>query len=58
MSRADLLSQNELKITEAQMPQWNAFADAFRASGQKMATAVRDDERAQRAMMSPILPGA
>lgn len=27
----------ELKITEAQMPQWNAFADAFRANGQKMA---------------------
>ena len=25
----------ELKITDAQMPQWNAFADAFRASGQK-----------------------
>lgn len=27
----------ELEITEAQMPQWNAFADAFRADGQKMA---------------------
>ena len=26
----------ELKITDAQMPQWNAFADAFRASGQKV----------------------
>ncbi len=29
--------KTELKITEAQTPQWNAFADAFRANGQKMA---------------------
>jgi hypothetical protein len=27
----------ELKLTEAQTPQWNAFADAFRASSQKTA---------------------
>jgi hypothetical protein len=27
----------ELKIAEAQMPQWNTFADAFRSSGQKAA---------------------
>lgn len=27
----------ELKLTDAQTPQWNAFADAFRASGQKVA---------------------
>ncbi|MBI1868387.1 MAG: Spy/CpxP family protein refolding chaperone [Methylocystis sp.] len=29
--------KTELKITEAQTPQWNAFADAFRAVAKKMA---------------------
>ncbi len=27
----------ELKITDAQMPLWNAFADAYRSNGQKRA---------------------
>jgi hypothetical protein len=31
----------ELKITEAQMPNWNAFADAFRATGQKWRNIAR-----------------
>jgi hypothetical protein len=28
--------KTELKITDAQMPQWNAFADAFRANAKRM----------------------
>jgi LTXXQ motif family protein len=48
--------KTELKITEAQMPQWNAFADAFRASGQKMAQHCAMMKEHGGAMMSADLP--
>jgi LTXXQ motif family protein len=48
--------KTELKITEAQMPQWNAFADAFRASGQKMAQQCAMMKVHSGAMMSADLP--
>ena len=48
--------KTELKITEAQMPQWNAFADAFRATGQKMAQHCAMAKEHGGAMMSADLP--
>lgn len=48
--------KTELKITEVQMPQWNAFADAFRASGQKMAQHCAMMKEHGGAMMSADLP--
>jgi hypothetical protein len=48
--------KTELKITEAQMPQWNAFADAFRANGQKMAQQCAMMKEHSGAMMSADLP--
>ncbi len=46
----------ELKITEAQMPQWNAFADAFRGSGQKAAQhcAMMKEHRGSMMSASPL----
>jgi LTXXQ motif family protein len=48
--------KTELKITEAQTPQWNAFADAFRASGQKMAQQCATMKEHGGSMMSADLP--
>ena len=48
--------KTELKITEAQMPQWNAFADAFRASGQKVAQQCAMMKEHGGGMMSADLP--
>jgi hypothetical protein len=48
--------KTELKITEAQMPQWNAFADAFRATGQKMGQHCAMAKEHGGAMMSADLP--
>jgi len=47
--------KTELKITDAQMPQWNAFADAFRASGQKMVQQCAMMKEHSGAMMSADL---
>jgi hypothetical protein len=33
--------KTELKITDAQLPQWNAFADALRASSGRMHSAMQ-----------------
>jgi hypothetical protein len=46
----------ELKITEAQMPPWNAFADAFRGSGQKAAQhcAMMKEHRGSMMSASPL----
>jgi hypothetical protein len=48
--------KTELKITEAQMPQWNAFAEAFRASGQKAAQhcAMMKEHRGSMMSASPL----
>ena len=41
-----------LKITEAQTPQWNVFADAFRADREKRADLCKDAREQVRAMRS------
>ncbi|WP_036261717.1 Spy/CpxP family protein refolding chaperone [Methylocapsa aurea] len=46
----------ELKIAEAQTPQWNAFADAFRASGQKAAQHCAMMKEHDGSMMSTKVP--
>jgi hypothetical protein len=46
----------ELKITEAQMPQWNAFADAYRTGAQKSAQHCAMMKEHGGAMMSVNLP--
>ncbi len=46
----------ELKITEAQMAQWNVFADAFRASGQKVVKHCGMMKEHGDKMMSATLP--
>jgi len=46
----------ELKITEAQTPQWNAYADAVRAAAQKMAQHCAMMKEHGGAMMSADLP--
>jgi LTXXQ motif family protein len=48
--------KTELKITEAQMPQWNAFADTFRVTGQKMGQHCAMAKEHGGAMMSADLP--
>jgi len=48
--------KTELKVTEAQMPQWNAFADAFRAIGQKVAQQCATMKEHGGGMMSADLP--
>ncbi|HUB64475.1 MAG TPA: Spy/CpxP family protein refolding chaperone [Methylocella sp.] len=44
-----------LKITEAQTPQWNVFADAFRADREKRADLCKDAREQVRAMRSASL---
>lgn len=46
----------ELKITEAQEPQWNVFADSFRDDKEKQARACKAALEQSRAMMSASLP--
>jgi len=46
----------ELKITDAQLPQWNAFADALRGSGQKAAQHCAMMKEQDGAIMSAALP--
>ena len=46
----------ELKITEAQIAQWNVFADAFRADKEKQAQACKTMQEEVRSMASAPLP--
>jgi hypothetical protein len=50
--------QTELKITEAQTPQWNVFANTFRADKEKNARLCKstENEQARSKMMSSSLP--
>jgi LTXXQ motif family protein len=50
--------QTELKITEAQTPQWNVFANTFRADKEKNARLCKstENEQARSKMMSASLP--
>ncbi len=50
--------QTELKITEAQTPQWNVFANTFRADKEKNARLCRatENEESRSKMMSASLP--
>ncbi len=48
--------QAELKITEAQVAQWNVFAEAFRSDKQKQAQACRMAQEQARSMSSAPLP--
>jgi hypothetical protein len=50
--------ETELKITEAQTPQWNVFANAFRADKEKNARLCKatENEQARSKMMSASLP--
>ena len=50
--------QTELKITEAQTPQWNVFANTFRADKEKNARLCRttENEESRAKMMSASLP--
>jgi len=44
--------KTELKITDAQLPQWNAFADALRNSAGQMRAAMQTNAR-RHARQSP-----
>ena len=46
----------ELKITEAQEPQWNVFAESFRDDKEKQARACKEALEQHRSMMSASLP--
>jgi LTXXQ motif family protein len=46
----------ELKITEAQMPQWNVFAQAFRSERQKTASLCKEAMAQAKEMRSASLP--
>jgi hypothetical protein len=46
----------ELKISQAQIPQWNVFADAFRADKEKQAQACEMAQEQARSMASAPLP--
>ena len=50
--------ETELKITEAQTPQWNVFANTFRADKEKNARLCKstENEQARSKMMSASLP--
>jgi LTXXQ motif family protein len=48
--------KTELKISEAQMPQWNAFAEAFRSERQKTASLCREAMDQAKEMRSASLP--
>jgi LTXXQ motif family protein len=48
--------KTELKITEAQMPQWNAFAQAFRSERQKTASLCKQAMEQAKEMRSASLP--
>jgi hypothetical protein len=50
--------QTELKITEAQTPQWNVFANTFRADKEKNARLCKtmENEESRAKMMSASLP--
>jgi hypothetical protein len=47
--------KTELKITEAQMPQWNVFAQAFSADREKRASLCRDAMEQAKEMKSASL---
>jgi hypothetical protein len=44
---------DELKITDAQAPQWNAFADALRANVGRLRRAMMNGTEAQGAVTAP-----
>ena len=46
----------ELKITAAQEPQWNVFANMFRADKERQARACRTAQEQSRSLMSASLP--
>lgn len=48
--------KTELKISDAQMPQWNAFADAYRAAGKKAEQHCAMMKEHGGMMMSATLP--
>ncbi|MGH6796216.1 MAG: Spy/CpxP family protein refolding chaperone [Methylocella sp.] len=50
--------KTELKINEAQTPQWNVFADAFRADKEKNARLCKsmENEQTESKMLSASLP--
>ena len=52
------LQTEELRITEAQTPQWNVFANTFRADKEKNARLCRatENEKSRAKMMSASLP--
>ncbi len=52
--------KTELKITDAQMPQWNVFANAFRADKEKTARLCKttENEESRLKMMSASLPNS
>jgi hypothetical protein len=45
--------KTELTITDAQLPQWNAFADAIRAAARSMEEAHKDKMAAEAAVRAP-----
>ena len=46
----------ELRVTEAQTPQWNVFADAFRSDKENQALACKTAQEQARSMASAPLP--
>ena len=48
--------KTELRITAAQEPQWNVFADVFRANKEKQYQSCRIAQEQSRSMMSASLP--
>jgi LTXXQ motif family protein len=50
--------KTELKVTEAQTPQWNIFAQAFRADREKRASLCKDAMEQAKEMKAASLPDA
>lgn len=48
--------KTELRITAAQEPQWNVFANVFRANKEKQYRSCRMAQEQNRSMMSASLP--
>jgi hypothetical protein len=48
--------KTELRITAAQEPQWNVFADVFRANKERQYQSCRIAQEQSRSMMSASLP--